>query len=608
MKKYILKLTSVCLMSMMVICTGCEKFLTVPTESSYDSTNVFMTVKQAEMAVFGAYVVLAHPMYGRKVVTMTTADTDVLRQQGGWDAVGRKNFARYSSTPASVDTELNGLWNKWYSCIERANICIERVPEMDIYTNGTDVEKEALRRVYGEALCLRALCYLDLIVRWGDVPAQFTPSHAGDNFYVDRTSRDVIYDQLIEDLQLAVTLLPWRKEVSAEARFTKGAAEGLLARVCLHAAGYSLRWNLEDGSNIGMRTRDDQATIQKYYQIARDACAEVINDPAANHRLNPVYMNIWETLCSCKFDTQYGESMFEIGMYNPVLESSGNGQVGSKIGMTIASGSKWGKASSEVRLTAPYVASFKEHDTRYYSAVADYEVDKNDRVIATNKMWEYTPGKWRLYWNPTYTTDYTNINWIYLRYADVLLMYAEAENWLNGPTSSAVDALKQVRKRAYKGNEADIDAEDYSGMSKEEFLDVLVQERAWELGAEALRKYDLIRWNKLASALAKTKEAYKQMSSDTKLYPKYAYYIPGTDPRVRPVIVYSNTKGDASLTGAGYVQTAYCDGMAKDANVMTIFAQDFQENKTELYPIPQSICDDNPMLSQHPSYKASEGE
>lgn len=297
---------------------ACDDFLTVPSKSNYDSENLFGTVDQARMTAYGAYVLMAHPMYGRKVVTMTTTDTDVMRTSGGWETVGRKNFARYSSTPASVDTELNGLWNKWYACIERCNICIERIPQMGLYENGTEQEKAELKRLHGEMLALRALCYLDLIVRWGDVPARFTPSKAGEVFYVDRTSRDEIYDRIIEDLKTAVELTPWRKEVAAQARFTKGAVKGLLARVCLHAAGYSLRWDAETGGNMGMRRRPDAAKIEEYYELARTQCAEIIDDPAGNHRLNPVYQNIWKSVCAQKFDTEFGESMFEIGMYNQI--------------------------------------------------------------------------------------------------------------------------------------------------------------------------------------------------------------------------------------------------------------------------------------------------
>lgn len=587
--------------------TSCDDFLTVPSESNYDSENLFQTVVQARMAAYGAYVVMTHPMYGRKVVTMTTTDCDILRTSGGWETVGRRNFSRYSSTPASVDTELSGLWNKWYSCIERCNICIERIPQMALYSGGTAEEQAELKRIHGEMLALRALCYLDLIVRWGDVPARFAPSKAGEVFYVDRTSRDEIYDQIISDLKTAVELTPWRKEVAAQARFTKGAVKGLLARVCLHAAGYSLRWDLATGGDMGMRKRPDVAKIEEYYELARQQCADVIDDPNANHRLNPVYQNIWKNVCAQKFDTEFGESMFEIGMYNPeVGVSSYNGQIGNKIGANCNKESKYGMTGTEVRLTAPYILSFKEHDTRFETVVADMEVDKNSKGIITNRLWEYNPGKWRAWWCPTYMNDYTNINWIYMRYADVLLMFAEAENYIHhGPTDAAVKALKEVRKRAYKGNEAEIENESYGGMNEDQFLDVLIQERAWELGAEALRKFDLIRWNKLGEMIQKTKDAQIAIAANTANYPKYCYYKPCDDPtKGYPEKVYSNIDKDPAYpTAGGWVQTNYTNKMSSNADIMTTYARDFQANKTELYPIPQSICDDNPKLSQHPSYR-----
>ncbi len=585
---------------------ACDDFLTVPSKSNYDSENLFGTVDQARMTAYGAYVLMAHPMYGRKVVTMTTTDTDVMRTSGGWETVGRKNFARYSSTPASVDTELNGLWNKWYACIERCNICIERIPQMGLYENGTEQEKAELKRLHGEMLALRALCYLELIDRWGDDPARFTPSKSGAVFCVDRTSRDEIYDRIIEDLKTAVELTPWRKEVAAQARFTKGAVKGLLARVCLHAAGYSLRWDAETGGNMGMRRRPDAAKIEEYYELARTQCAEIIDDPAVNHRLNPVYQNIWKSVCAQKFDTEFGESMFEIGMYNPeVGKSTYNGQIGNKIGANCNKESKYGMTGTEVRLTAPYILSFAPHDTRFETVVADMEVNKESKGIITNRLWEYNPGKWRAWWCPTYMNDYTNINWIYLRYADVLLMFAETENHLHhGPTDAAIRALKEVRRRAYKGNEAEIDAETYAA-DEEGFLEAIMQERAWELGAEALRKFDLIRWNKLGEMIRRTKEAQTRIAANTAAYPKFCYYKPCDDPtKSYPEKAYSNVDKDPAYPKAdGWVQTNYTNKMSSNADIMTTYARDFRENMTELYPIPQSICDDNPKLSQHPAYK-----
>ena len=217
--------------------------------------------------------------------------------------------------------------------IERASVNIERIPTMALYTEGTDAEKAELKRFYGEALALRAYFYHDLIKFFGDVPFKPGPSKSGENFFVDRVDRDTIYNQIIKDLQKAVDLVPWRKDVSPQARFTKGAVKGMLARIALHAAGYSLRWDPDTKQIIGMRTHPDAAKVREYYQIARDQTWDIINDPGQNHKLNPEFINVWKTLCGQKFDTDFGESMFEIGFWNPTGEQAGNGYIGNKIGV-----------------------------------------------------------------------------------------------------------------------------------------------------------------------------------------------------------------------------------------------------------------------------------
>ena len=102
----------------------------------------------------------------------------------------------------------------------------------------------------------------------------------------------------------------------------------------------------------------------------------------------------------------------------------------------------------------------------------------------------------------------SGINWPVIRYADVLLMLAETENELhNGPTDDARDALKEVRRRAFKTEDharkvdAYVDALD----DKDAFFEALVNERAWEFGGEGIRKYDLIRWNLLQKKIQEMK-------------------------------------------------------------------------------------------------------
>ncbi|GEO03736.1 starch-binding protein [Adhaeribacter aerolatus] len=581
---------------------SCEDFLETPPVSDYSSENLFQTVEQARMTTYGIYYTFTHDIYSRSMNTNVSNDTDEMQCQGSADATARRVIARYNTTPSNTGTDLKKIFDRLYAGIERANICIERIPKMNLYTNGTEAEKNELKRFYGEALALRAYYYFDLIKLWGDIPFKTTPSQAGENFFVDRTSRDIIFDQIIQDMKQAVDLVPWRKDVAPQARWTKGAVKGMLARIALHAAGYSLRWDLETKGNIGMRTRPDAAKIQEYYQLARDQTWDVINDPAKNHQLNPSFENIWRTLCGQQFDNQYGESMFEIGFWNPTGEQAGNGYIGNKIGVPVNSAviATFGKGGSEVRVLPTYTLSFKPEDNRKAVTVADFNIDATGKRVVTNRIFEYNPGKWRTWWATRKSTgDYTGINHILLRYSDVLLMFAEADSWLKkSSTPEAINALKQVRKRAYKGKEALIDTEtyptDFNG-----FLNVLVQERAWELGTEGLRKWDLIRWNKLTEVLTATQAALKKLGNDTTV-PLYVYYLPVADPEQDNPKVFGNaTTIPAPYSTQGYIRADYRNGLSSNVG---FFAQGFEPNKDELFPIMTASIGENPSLSQHPGF------
>jgi hypothetical protein len=582
---------------------SCDTFnLDTPSESDYSSDNLFKTVSQARMTTYGIYYTFTNDIYSRTINTHLSCDVDEVLTSGGTSTSARSLAARYNSPPDN--SEFDKVWNRLFAGVERANVNIDRIPKMDLYTNGTEDEKKELKRFLGEALTLRAYFMFDLIKMWGDVPFKTTPSVSGENFFVDRVDRDVIYDQIIKDLLLAVDLVPWRKEVPAQARFTKGAVKGMLARIALHAAGYSLRWDLQSGTNIGMRTNPNAAKVREYYQIARDQTKDIINDPNQNHKLNPSYIDIWKTLCGQKFDTNWGESMFEIGFWNPTGEQAGNGYIGTKIGVPVNSAviPTFGAGGSEIRILPTYLASFNALDVRRDVTCADFEIDATGSRVVRDKVWEYTQGKWRTWW-ATYksTSGYSGINHILLRYSDVLLMFAEADSWLaNGPTADAIAALKQVRKRAFKGNEALIDAETYP-TDLTGFLNVIMQERSWELGTEGIRKWDLIRWNKMAEVIAATKVAYSNYSTNTSI-PLYVYYLPQTNPETDNPKVYGNTSAvPAPQLALGYKSRSYRNGLT--SVIVGYFAAGFEPNKDELFPIPATAILTNPALSQHPGYK-----
>lgn len=586
---------------MILTCVSCEDFidLDTPSKSDYSSDNLFQTVSQARMTTLGIYYTFTHDIYSRSINTHWSNDTDEMQQQGGLNSAARRVMARYNTTPY-IGTEGTKVFDRLYAGVERANVCIERIPQMDLYENGTEAEKKELRRFLGEALTLRAYFMHDLVKFWGDVPFKTTSSVSGENFFVDRVDRDLIYDQITKDLIQAIDLVPWRSEVPAQARFTKGAVKGMLARIALHAGGYSLRWD-EGGGNVGMRTNSDQEKVRAYYQVARDQCRDIMN--SGEHQLNPDYIEIWKTLCGQKFDTQWGESMFEIGFWNPTGEQAGNGYIGNKIGVPTDSdvAAAFGSGGSEVRVMPTYYHSFDSLDVRKKVTVADFEIDENGMRVLRNRIWEYNPGKWRTWW-ATYksTSSYTGINHILLRYADVLLMFAEAETWLNnGPTQEAIAALKLVRRRAYKGNEAIVDAETYP-TDNDGFMQVVMQERSWELGTEGIRKWDLIRWNKLGEVINATKTAYENFRNDESI-PKYVYFLPVSDPEQENPKVFGNSSTiPEPYLSQGYIRRDYRNGLS--STITGYFAAGFEFDKDELYPIPIQCITANPALTQHPKY------
>ena len=161
-----------------------------------------------------------------------------------------------------------------------------------------------------------------------------------------------------------------------------------------------------------------------------------------------------------------------------------------------------------------YYLSFDNKDKRREITCGLYKIDENfqydwiERGISQGKFgrhWlENPPGK--------STAKGTGINWPMMRYSDVLLMFVEAENELNGPTSLASEALKRVRQRAFDANDWSEKVDQYvatAAASKEAFFNAIVDERAWEFGGEMIRKYELIRWGIYDDKIKETVDGLK---------------------------------------------------------------------------------------------------
>ncbi|MEY4381586.1 MAG: hypothetical protein RJA92_966 [Bacteroidota bacterium] len=586
--------------------TSCNKFLDQKPITEVSTETVFSDVPSTYKALAGVYSrLVGDAAYGIRVSLYYPLDNDEMQGPTGTADNDRRDIARYAATPGNA--QITNPFNQMFQGIEYANICIANIPKMAMYANGTDQEKKQLQRMYGEALTLRAQFYTEAIRNWGDLPAHFEPASvmATKNPFPARTSKDTLYDRLLEDLKLAATLVPWRNELSAigdgaDERITKGTVKGLRARIALYRGGYSLR---QDGT---VRRATDYL---KYYQIARDEASEVM---ASNqHSLNPSFKGLWKDQVNARAVADpNGELMFQ---------ASGIGGVGAgDTKLAYYNGpSVNGLGNKSINVLPTYFYAFDSTDLRRDVTCAVYNVAADGITKIGQTITSICDGKYRRDWisnptvAPTNAIQYFGLKWQILRYSDVMLMFAEAENEINGPTTAAYNAVNQVRRRGYGKPIATANAavDLPAGLNKADFFTAIVKERSLELGGEGVRKYDLIRWNLLATKIADTKAALLAMSTLSAPYDKLpiAMYYKTTgasdDNTFGPNSLWANSfyTTAPTATPTGTTKVVWMSA-AINTTALSRFATGFVTGKSELLPIPQPARDANRNLVQNPGY------
>jgi len=571
---------------------SCKKYLEVEPVSSFGADYVFSNVINAEKAVLGTYYRLTGDQaYGIRLSMYYTLDDDLMMGQGAtpYPDNERRDIAHYRVTASN--TQLAGPFNQMYDGIERANLCIYNIPKMPQYSNGSDLEKSQLRRLHGEALTLRAQFYLELIRNWGDVPAQFQPSSLETDLFKPKTDRDSIYNHLLNDLAEAETLVPWRSEVARDERITQGAVRALRARIALYRGGYSLRKSrqMERGSNY-----------LQYYQIARDECQAIMQ--SGQHDLNPSFESVFKNYIAGKQIEPNGEVIWEVAM------GGGNSGLGdSKLGYYNGPRSN-NNGNSALTILPSYFYMFDSTDTRRDVTCVAYNINATGTVVTSRtgrSLVTMVDGKFRRDWIPNGVVpgpQYFGVNWPLIRYSDVLLMFAEADNEINnGPTAAAKAAFEKVRTRGFGGNAALIGTtpSDHDG-----FFNAIVKERALEFGGEGIRKYDLIRWNLLDGNLAQTKATLQAMSARTAPYdqlPDYMFYLNNSPTLTWANPSYYKPNPFGSTAPTGYTRVDWVRSSI-GTTILTYYAEAFQHNHSELLPIPQASLDANPRLTQDYGY------
>ncbi|MGC4231829.1 MAG: RagB/SusD family nutrient uptake outer membrane protein [Niabella sp.] len=492
--------------------SSCVKLDEVP-QSFISPDQFYKTAGDAVSAVNSIYYPMvdnttgAQPIYNRLLNTGMDYMTDDLDAGPGSPNAEVRALANLAH--ASTNLRVLQIWTQHYEGINRANVALEKIPVIEM-------DAGLKNRLLGEASFLRAFYYFNLVRFYGAVPLLLTDQTtlSVQELKVPRTSVDEVYAQIIKDLEAAGNY--FANGTAGEAgRPTQGSSVALLSKVYL--------------------TRRDWTNAIKYAEAVINGSFgyDLFEDYA--HVFLPAYKNGKEHIFSAQIK---GSSISTGHLVTPT---------------DIRAGVPGLRGSYGTQLT-----TYKNGNDNYFTLYKVYsENDKRKRVSfvtyyvsPTNGQKYFTlnaPGDSVPYvnksWDPNYAvTGNSDANANILRFAEILLIHAEAENELNGPTQKAYAAINRVRQRAGIGNLP-------TGLTKDQFRDSVYLERRLELIAEYHRYFDLIR----------------ETGAETT----------GVGPEGKGILLKClNLVGKTNVKARHY-----------------------------LYPIPQSEIDRNPKLTQNPGWE-----
>ncbi|WP_304064253.1 RagB/SusD family nutrient uptake outer membrane protein [Pedobacter glucosidilyticus] len=459
----------------LMIHSSCENYLDTKPINFVTPDNFYNNEEELTAALMAVYSELGSTTdgtYSRFLSLEAPSSNDEMVRRGA----NTESAADAYNASASYDRFFTS-WTTLYSGIQRANLLLENIDK-------ALVTPDIKNKIRGEALFLRAFYHFILVSYWGDVPLKLSSTNSLNQIYIARTPAKQVYDAVIKDMTASYELVDEITTFNHAGRVSKTAVAGILARVCLHAAG---------------RLRD-----AFYYQNAKDWALKVIQ--SGIHSLNPDYKQIFINHSADIYDIK--ESIWEVEFqHDNGLQRNEGERFGSTIGIR-NNDDKTGFMQGNYTATGVLFSLYEQGDVRRDWNIAPFyypNFDRNNPAVQypSNYRWGRYVAKWRReYQTKEYNKNFGGTNWPLLRYADVLLMFAEAENEINGATPQAYEAINWVRRRAYQlPAEQNSIADLPPNLSKESFFNWIKDERARELAFEGHRKLDLLRWNLLTTTI-----------------------------------------------------------------------------------------------------------
>lgn len=443
------------ILSIAIILTSCTKLDLVP-EGVNSTANFFKTPTNANAAVNAVYASLTNDyLYNQFMEVIQSQGTDDCEWGNGRNTQNADKNQLDKFTYDSGTNLFYQFWSTSYVIINRANTAVDNISKM------TNLSPAIKSQYLGEARFVRGLMYFNLVRLWGAVPLTITATTSLTNLEIARSAPGDVYKQIIEDFQYGETNLPQTYGAKDAGRATKGAAMTMLVKVYL---------------------------TQKQYDSAVSEARKVM--AFGIYSLWPNYSDVF--LIANK---NLKESIFEIQY------QSGSGNIGSNYaGFFRPSFDKSPFAGfGDNPVTKNHFDAYPENDLRKAVNVRQYSYTTDPKAPASVKF-PYYVAKYK---DPTALTTSGGANNYYItRYADLLLMFAEALNQVNSGSAEAYEAFNQVHRRAYGLPIGATSIYDLApGLTQAQFQDAVINERRLEFAFEGQRRFDLLRTEKLIPAM-----------------------------------------------------------------------------------------------------------
>ncbi|MBI1300622.1 MAG: RagB/SusD family nutrient uptake outer membrane protein [Alphaproteobacteria bacterium] len=456
MKKYI---SSFILLSLVGVFLGCADLEERPI-GLLAPESLFNTSRDVEIAIFGAYGWIAtERLWGRQFVTALMLRSDMVDIGDRGTPAERQQVNDFNMD--DNNGMVNQFWPYWYQVISAANAAIAGAESLEL-------EDAVNNRLVAEARFVRAFSYFHLVRLFGEIPyIDFFISNPELVKEIGKTPVETIYQGILADLAYAKEWLPDTYSNGVRSRPTKGTAAAYLASVHLTLADY-----------------------QKAYEEAKWV---IQNKGRFGYELEPDFQNLFRA----ELADNMREHVFAVEFLGQQSGSGGANDdiMGAMTGIRGADQLGWS-------VTVPSMRVFNTWDDRDYRKQVSFQ----DSALIGGVLQPYTVfvntqrphiAKYRRFpGNSNAEGRYTDHNYAAMRYADVLLMAAEAAAEVNnGPTAESVAWVNEVRARArYAGGQQRSFPEDVQmGLSKEDFVDLVLEERRLELAFEYHRWYDIKR-------------------------------------------------------------------------------------------------------------------